>query len=338
MASSKTYVAWGYIAGAALHHGLRLKDGNGWFELTATPPESFRRLPPPGVVESGMSGGFYVTGVRRQPRVGSDVAFQLTVDATDPEVAFVTAQDRILPMYLAGMSSIAEQPLFGAVVAVHEDGDPEGWLPRVASAEMRFFPNPRILSADELAPLAGLVWSARHDATGRLAATEFHAANMYLGCRTGDSADDQAILSTYFFVIERIAKRLGKDRPLQIDPGDAQEQIDQLQRRLSDGGELAVQIKAVVDTAGVLRGMSTRGMRRGVRDAGTELGVASGTIEDAVKFTDLRNSRLGHPAPLGEHSVELERWLPRAQACAMAYLAAYLRWVYQQRGYADPAE
>lgn len=32
------FVAWGYVAGRALHPGFRLEDNDGWFELTTTIP------------------------------------------------------------------------------------------------------------------------------------------------------------------------------------------------------------------------------------------------------------------------------------------------------------
>jgi hypothetical protein len=335
-ATDRKFVAWGYITGAALHTGFRIGDQDDWFALTTAPPESFRRLSPPGYVESRMPGGFYVTGVKRQPRVGSRMAFQVTVTASDPDIAFTKAQVQILPFYLAGLSSIAEEPLFAAVVAVHAQGN-EGWFPRVSSSELLFTPKPRMLRDEELQDLPGLVWAAQHDATGRLAATEFHAANMSMASRTGAVADDQAILSTYYFVLERIANRLNKDQPLRSDPEDARRRIGGLQKALEDAPTVEAQVTAVQDAHRDLQSLSRRGMRRGIRDAGQALGIPDDQIAEAIKFTDLRNKKLGHPAPLGEHSSELETWLSRAQRCAMTYLAAYLRWV-DERGFASFTE
>lgn len=336
-ATDRKFVAWGYITGAALHTGFRIGDADDWFAVTTTPPQSFRLLSPPGSQESQMPGGFYVTGVKRQPRVGSQVAFQVTVRAADPDIAFTKAQDQILPFYLAGLSSVAEEPLFAAVVAVHEQGDDEGWFPRMSSSELQFTPKPRTLRDEELQDVPGLVWAAQHDATGRLAATEFHAANMSIASRTGAMADDQAILSTYYFVLERITNRLNKDQPLRSDPNDVKRRIGELQKALETAPTVNAQAKAVHDAHRDLQSLSRRGMRRGVRDAGQALGIPNNQISEATKFTDLRNKKLGHPAPLGEHSKELEAWLPRAQTCAMSYLAAYLRWV-DKRGFANFTE
>lgn len=299
------FVAWGYVAGGALHPGFRLDEPAGSFELTRDIPDSFLQLEPPGVLEPKLPGGFYVTGVKRQPRVGSQVAFRLSVAAADSDAAFIKTQDELLPRYLAGISAIAEEPLYGAVVAVHRRGEDEQWLPRMSSAELRFIPQPRTLSADELAEVPSLVWAAQHDATGRLAASDFHAANMYLACRTGAVADDQAILSTYYFVLERIAKRLNKDRPLLRDPDGAGQRVRELQLSLEVAGDVDEQVAIIGAANRDIQGMRRRGMRRGIRDAGDTLGVADTQIAQAVKFTDLRNSKLGHPAPLGDHSQEL---------------------------------
>lgn len=333
MTTDRGFVAWGYVAGAALHPGFRLDELDGWFELTTELPDSFLQLKPPGVLESKLPGGFYVTGVKRQPRVGSKIAFRLSVEAVDSDVAFQKAQDEILPVYLAGLSAIAEQPLYGAVVAVHEQGQDEQWCSRMSSSEMLLIAKPRILRATELEEAPSLVWAARHDATGRLAAREFQAANMYLACRTDDMADAQAILSTYYFILERIANRLNKDRPLRPDPDEASQRIQKLQLSLEEGSSVDAQVTAIQSAHRDLQGLRRRGLRKGIRDAGEAIGVADERITEAVKFTDLRNSKLGHPAPLGDHSRELDEWLPRAQACAMAYLAAYLRWV-DKRGVA----
>jgi hypothetical protein len=336
-ATDQEFVAWGYITGAALHTGFRLEDQDDWFALTTEPPESFRRLSPPGSVESQLPGGFYVTGIKRQPRVGSQIAFQVTVAASDPDVAFTKAQEQVLPYYLAGLSSIAKKPLFAAVVAVHERGDEEGWLPRMSSSELLFTPKPRILGEEELQAAPGLVWAAQHDATGRLAATEFHAANMSMASRSGAMVDDQAILSTYYFVLERITKRLNKENPLRGNPDAAKHRIGELQQALEVAATVEAQINAVDRAHRDLQSLSRRGMRRGVRDAGQALGIPDDEITEAIRFTDLRNKKLGHPAPLGDHSNELETWLPRAQTCAMTYLAAYLRWV-AVRGFASFTE
>jgi hypothetical protein len=332
--ADRGFVAWGYVAGAALHPGFRHADGQEWFEVTTEPPDSFLQLEPPGVLESKLPGGFYVTGVKRQPRVGSKVAFRLSVEAADPDVAFQKAQDQVLPLYLAGLSAIAEQPLYGAVVAVHEQGQDEQWCSRMSKSEVLTW-RPRNLSAEELEGLPGLVWAARHDATGRLAAREFHAANMYLACRTDDLADAQAILSTYFFVLERIAQRLNKDRPLRPDPDEARQRIQELRQLLDQKSGVDEQVSAIRQARDDLEGLHRRGTWRGIREAGKVMGVPDEMIAEAAKLTKLRNKMLGHPAPLGDHSRELDAWLPKAQACAMAYVAAYLRWV-DKRDLADP--
>jgi hypothetical protein len=39
-------------------------------------------------------------------------------------------------VYLAGLSAIAEQPLYGAVMAVHEQGQDEQWCSRMSTSEV----------------------------------------------------------------------------------------------------------------------------------------------------------------------------------------------------------
>jgi hypothetical protein len=156
---------------------------------------------------------------------------------------------------------------------------------------------------------------------------------MYLAGRTDNTAETQAILSTYYFVIERIVGRLNKDRPLSVDPDAPRQRIEELRQELESATSVDEQVVAVLAARDKLMGLRRRGLRRGVREAGVALRIADAMVIDAVKFTDLRNAKLGHPAPLGDHSRELDGWLMRAQACAMAYLAAYLRWV-DERGYA----
>jgi hypothetical protein len=167
----------------------------------------------------------------------------------------------------------------------------------VGSAHWR----PRTLSAEELEGLPGLVWAARHDATGRLAAREFQAANMYLACRTDDMADAQAILSTYFFVLERLAKRLNKDRPLRPDPDEARQRIQELRQMLDQASGVDEQVLAIQRARDDLQGLHRRGMWRGIREAGATIGVPDKMIAEAAKFTKLRHKTLGHPAPLGDH-------------------------------------
>lgn len=337
LTEERGFVAWGHVAGVALPSGFRLDTHDGWFELTTDLPDSFRQLKPPGVLQSDLPGGFYVTGVKRQPRVGSQVGFRLSVTAPDSDDAFQMAQDEVLPVYLASVSAVTEHPLYGAVIAVHEDGQDGQWCSRLSSSEVVFIPSPRILEPNELGEVPSLVWAAQLDATARLAAREFQAANMYLTSRTNDLADVQAILSTYYFVLERIAKRLNKDRPLRPDPAEVRDRIEQLQHSLEIADRMDEQVSAVHAAHRDLQGLRGRGMRRGIREAGEATGVADEIVREAVRFSDLRNKKLGHPAPLGDHSQELDEWLPRAQTCAMAYLAAYLRWV-DKRGVADPNE
>jgi hypothetical protein len=93
--ADRGFVAWGYVAGAALPPGLWFDEGKeGWFELMTELPDSLLRIKPPGVLESAMPGGFYVTGVKRQPRVGSKIAFRLSVGAADSDVAFQKRRTR----------------------------------------------------------------------------------------------------------------------------------------------------------------------------------------------------------------------------------------------------
>lgn len=330
----RSFVAWGFVAGAALPPGLRLDGSAGWFEVMYELPDSFQRLKPPGVAEIKVAGShFFATSTQRQPRVGSKAGFRLSVEAPDADVAFRKARDEILPVYLAGLAAIDENPLYGAVVAVHEQGHDQQWCSRMSTASALAW-NPRILQTTDVEEQGpSLVWAAQHDATGRVAAMEFQTANMYLAGKTDSAAETQAILSTYYFVIERIVNRLNKDRPLSVDPEAQRQRIEELQEELETAISVDEQVAAVLRARDELMGLRRRGLRRGVREAGMALRVADAMVVEAVKFTDLRNARLGHPAPLGDHSRELDEWLMRAQACAMAYLAAYLRWV-DERGFA----
>jgi hypothetical protein len=117
------FVAWGYVAGAALPPGFRLDGSAGWFEVTYELPDSFRRLKPPGVADiKGAGSHFFATSTQRQPRVQSKAGFRLSVEAADANAALRKAQDEVLPVYLAALAAIDETPLYGAVVAVHEQG------------------------------------------------------------------------------------------------------------------------------------------------------------------------------------------------------------------------
>lgn len=277
-----------------------------------------------------------MTGVKRQPRVRSTVAFRLSVEAQHPDIAFRKAQDEVLPLYLAPLSAVADTPIYGSVLAIHERGLGERWLPRQSTSEVIVIPKPRNLTTAEVEEIPSLAWSARHDATARLAAMELHAANSYLMCRTDDLSDTQAILSTYYFVLERIAKRLDKDQPKSVEIGELEQRIRSLVTSLQAAESVDKKAAEINRASRDINAFRGRGMRQGIRAAGEAMGLGSECIKEAVQFTDLRNKKLGHPIPLGDHSQELGEWLPRAQTCARAYLTGYLRWV-DRRGIADPA-
>lgn len=83
-----SFIAWGYAAGDRLHPGLPFDQHDGSFGLTSEPPPGLASLSAPGRVAPSWPGQTYVTGLRRQPQVGSPIAFWLDVSAPDSEFAY----------------------------------------------------------------------------------------------------------------------------------------------------------------------------------------------------------------------------------------------------------
>src|SRR3954451_8676749 len=113
-----SFIAWGYAAGDRLHPGLSFVQKGVSFGLTSEPPPGPASLSAPGRVAPSWPGQTYVTGLRRQPQVGSPIAFWLDVSAPDSDEAFARAENELLPIFMAGLSTTASSPVYGTTLAV----------------------------------------------------------------------------------------------------------------------------------------------------------------------------------------------------------------------------
>lgn len=332
-----SYVVWGYLAGSTLPPNIAsADDARDWFKVTWDLPASFREIKHPGVAEVRQDSGTWVAGTPRRTRVYSKVALQVRVRVDDQDDAMSVAQREVMPRHLAALSAWVGNPLYCTPIAFHRAEEPENWLPRMSQGTTTFWRNPPFREAVEgdEDTLASLAWAAELDATGRAAAADMALANSYLHSRTDDAQEVRALLLTYFFVIERIANRVARYNPLAPTDAETGPVIDDLEHALDVASRQADKVKAVHDAARALQGLHSRGIRRSVREAGQGIGLPGAVIQEAVKFCDLRSRELGHVAPLGSPAAAtgsdpegLLAWIDRAQACAHAYLSAYLHWV-----------
>ncbi|GAB3785350.1 hypothetical protein [Nocardioides ungokensis] len=330
MGNGDVYVVWGYIAGAVLPPNLEFDgpEGGDWLCVTQDVPDSFRRLDPPGVVEAQLGGGTWATGTGRRTRVRSAAVFKVSVRVVDPDDAMRTAEAEVLPRLLAVVSAMTGSPMFGAPVAFHAANEPEQWLPRRSDAWVDAF-TPRQFKAEEADPdeWAGVVWAAQHDYTARHAAVDMYVANNRYLSHGDDAADVRTALLTYFFVLERIADRIGRFFPPKPTPDESAPLVETLEKALDRATSVEQKVECVRVAAQKLQALHSRGIKRRVVEAGGTIDVDENVVRTAGQFADLRNSQLGHVPSAGETAKDLVGWLPKAQQCAHAYLSAYLRWV-----------
>lgn len=330
------YVVWGYIAGKVMPPNVTIGDleGDNWFRITYEPPESFSRLDPPGVVSAGATGGTWATGTERRIRVFSRAAFQVPVRVDDPDEAMRTAEQEVLPRHLAATSAVTGCPLYAVPLAFHAAGEPEAWRPRRADASVLIF-NPKLLDAEtvDAEQAAGFAWAAEHDYTARRAAVDMYVGNHRMLSHADNSSDVQAVLLSYFFVLERIANRIARFFPLRPGPEESAPLIESLEIALEDARSIEGKVEAVRVAAQRLQAIHSRGMRRRVKEAGTTMGLPDEVSGTAGELTDLRNTSLGHVSTADQAPDALIAWLPKAQECAHAYLSGYLSWVHD-RGFA----
>ncbi|WP_191682101.1 hypothetical protein [Janibacter melonis] len=337
MSAGDLYVVWGYLAGRLLPPGFLLGDpaGDDWFKIIYNPTESFLEIPQPGLVEVESPGGTWIAGTGRRLRVKSPAVFQIPVRVEDPDLAMRTVEKEVLPRRLASISAMMGSPVYAAPIAFHLAGQPEEWLPRPNVAQLEFLlPGFFEATPADLEDWGWLVWAADNDATARQAAGDLYLADHHLHCQPSDIADTSATLLKFFFVIERIANKVTDSSPLTPDPSQVDPTIRRLEAGLEGANDLPSKVAHVRRAAQQLQALHSRGMARRVRDAGELIGLDSLILEEARELVDLRHATLGHVASQ-QDSGELVGWLPRAQYCAHAFLAAYLGWV-RERGIADP--
>ena len=333
--ANQEYRVWGYIAGDPLPPDMVFNLGGGpWLRLTRDIPEVLHRCGPVSSLQiKPAARSTWIGGSSRLTVAGSELAFETAVDGEDEERAMRLVQNQVLPRYLATLSALAEVPIYGVVVAAHREaapGETVGWMSD--SPTGRIFdwssPGPARMPVAMVQESPALLWAATNDATARRAAYDLHSANLNLYSRSNDTADLQSILLTYYFVLERISRQVGRLHPQPAPPADAsQRAVVKLEKALERSDTVDRKVAAVRKAATTLQALHSRSMRKQVEDAGEVIRVDPGMVRLAGRLTDLRHRRLGHVSALGHESDELDAWLDDAQRCAVSYLSKYLRWV-----------
>lgn len=334
--SRDLYVVWGYLAGRVLPPNFTMGDTGeeAWIQVLHDPPESFKRIEFPGILQVTDAGPAWVAGVGRRIRTKSQAVFRVPVRVENPNEAMRAAERDVLPRHLAAISAMTGDPIYGVPVAFHAASEPlkwrsrmyetwvPGWLPSLLDAET--------VDRDTWSEVA---WAAEHDHTARRAAADLYVANSRLQSHEDDIADVRAALLSYFFVLKKISDRIARFDPLKPKESETGPAIEDLEEALAKATTVTAKVKAVHNAAQKLQAMHSRGIERRVKEAGRKLGLRDETVRKAGALAKLRNATLGHVARADEELAELSGALLDAQSCAHDYMGGYLRWV-GARGFA----
>lgn len=176
---------------------------------------------------------------------------------------------------------------------------------------------------DEVASLRLLSGRIAGDDTAAAAARDLMEAGRLAFLHGGTAAAVQAALLRSFFVVERIARKVGYDRDLAATA--AKEQQDRVERLRNDlsRASAAQRVKQVRNAARDLDVIEARFLPDQIRNAAVRLDLPERVRDDALELATLRNKRLGHAGRADEGAGDLGPRVESAAAVAVAFLAAY---------------
>ncbi len=323
---------WGFLVGDR----LPAEQSIGCLEVTQTIPEQLRRLARVGrggLRAEAPDAPAWVAGSGAYTTVRSQHAFHTVVMAETQYRAPEIVDEDVLPPVLAGLTALNGSTVEGEVVMVRPTDQPNGQAYGMASATAAIRSSIPTTIHDErwIARANELTHAAMHDSTASRAAREIQLANRHRWVIGDEVVNAQAVLLTYFFVIERIAKRVAKVGSWAVDATRQEMLADGLLNSLRTHRSAKVRVKQIRNAAVELDRLEYNFVKQRISRAGAELGLSTTMVMEAGRFTDLRNRQLGHATALGAGPQrEVFGYLDKAGELARAFLTAYLARIADQ--------
>ncbi|MEJ7635922.1 hypothetical protein [Aeromicrobium sp.] len=316
------FIVWGRIAGEPVPD-----MSVGPLRTTSTVPTEFVSLASQGGVEdlraSFQGAVSSATAHRVDIAAESDHYFWIDRDASDAISAGKIAIREYLTPFVAALVVTAGEAYYAQAIWASEL-DPRGRIVRSTGVPIErttgihFERRPDMPSE----PVADAVSAMESDAPARQAAGYLVEGLRMKFRATSDAELGSAILQLHLGT-ETLARTVFGTHDEEELLARQQEIVARLRETLGRAGTTSQAAKAIKNASIALDREQLRFLADQIRRLGSDLGVDSETVKDAVKVATFRNQALGHSSTRGVGSEGWGTWANRAFRTSSTFLRAY---------------